>query len=236
MTSSTDITISSRVSPWLGRIAYPLGSYAILPSYFGRLEVSGQDNLPRSGPTILAPTHRSRWDALIVPHAAGRLVSGRYLHFMVSANEMNGLQGWFISRLGGFPVDPQNPGTDSLRHTVELLCQGEMLTIFPEGNIYRQPQVNPLKRGVAVAALQAQAKLNDQSVNIVPISIHYSDDYPRWGTDVRVAIGKPIDAVNYQRGALKRNSRELTADLETALKDLHEVERWGDRQAWASAA
>ncbi len=235
MTSSSDITISSRVSPWLGRIAYPLGSYAILPAYFGRIEVSGQEHLPASGPTILAPTHRSRWDALIVPHAAGRLVSGRYLRFMVSANEMSGLQGWFISRLGGFPVDPQHPGMESLRHTVELLCQGEMLAIFPEGNIYRQPQVNPLKRGVAVTALRAQTKLNEQTVRIVPISIHYSDDYPHWGTDVRVEIGQSIAVADYHRGTLKRDSQQLTTDLEAALKDLHEV-GCPNQHAWASVA
>ncbi|NJK99342.1 MAG: 1-acyl-sn-glycerol-3-phosphate acyltransferase [Spirulinaceae cyanobacterium RM2_2_10] len=235
MTSSSDITISSRISPWLGRLVYPLGSYALLPLYFGRIDISGQENIPRCGPTILAPTHRSRWDAIIVPHATGRLVSGRYLRFMVSADEMCGLQGWFIRRLGGFPVNPQSPGLESLRHTVELLCQGEMLTIFPEGNIFRQPTVSPLKRGVAVAALQAQAKLKQQTVKIVPISLHYSDEYPRWGSNARVDIGEPIDAIDYYHGSLKRDSKHLTADLELALKALHEVERQNN-QALASVA
>ncbi len=236
MTAPNALSISSRVSPWLSRLVYPLGSYALLPLYFGHIEVSGQEWLPRSGPTILAPTHRSRWDALIVPHAAGRLVSGRFLHFMVSANEMTGLQGWFIRRLGGFPVDPQRPGLESLRHTVDLLCQGEMLTIFPEGNIYRQPTVNPLKRGVAVAALQAQAKLTAATVKIVPMSIHYSDPYPHWGTTVQVKIGKPLEVRPYQQGPLKKASQRLTGDLEAALKDLHEVDCLRDRPAVMSVA
>ena len=94
--------VSSKVSPWLARLIYPLGCYVVLPVYFGRITVSGQENIPRTGPVIVAPTHRSRWDALIVPYAVGRLASGRDLHFMVSANETRGVQGWFISRMGDF--------------------------------------------------------------------------------------------------------------------------------------
>ena len=52
-------------------------------------------NLPLAGPVLLAPTHRARWDALMLPMAAGRRVSGRDCRFMVTTTEMRGLQGWF---------------------------------------------------------------------------------------------------------------------------------------------
>jgi 1-acyl-sn-glycerol-3-phosphate acyltransferase len=76
------------------------GNYLVLPAFFSKITVTGQENIPLTGGVILAPTHRSRWDALILPYAVGRLVSGRDLRFMVSANEMKGVQGWFIRRLG----------------------------------------------------------------------------------------------------------------------------------------
>lgn len=218
------LTISSKVAPWLANIAYPLGAYGLLPFYFGKIDVTGQENIPSIGPVILAPTHRSRWDGLVIPYAAGKLVSGRYLRFMVSANEMNGLQGWFIRRLGGFPVDPKRPRMESLKHSVELLCQREMITIFPEGNIYRQPHVEPLKRGVAAIALQAQEKLQDEVVKVVPVSIKYSQKYPQWGTDVSIKIGPPLPVSYYNSKTLKSSSQQLTRDLENALKDLHEGE------------
>lgn len=94
--------ISSRVSPWLAPLAYFLGCRIVLPLHFGKITTSGQENLPTTGPVILAPTHRSRWDAVIVPAVTGRTVTGRDLTFMVSANEASGLQGWFVRRLGGF--------------------------------------------------------------------------------------------------------------------------------------
>ncbi|MDB9315668.1 lysophospholipid acyltransferase family protein [Spirulina sp. CS-785/01] len=227
---SNPSSITSQISPWLARLAYPLGACVVLPTYFGKITVTGQENLPPTGPVILAPTHRSRWDGLVMPYAAGKLVTGRYLRFMVSANEMTGLQGWFIRRLGGFPVDSQKLRLETVHHSVELLCDGEMITIFPEGNIYRQPKVEPLKRGVAAIALQAQAKLPDEVVKIVPISIHYSDPYPQWGTDVQVAIGQPLAVSQYNLKTPKSSSKQLTQNLENALRRLHEVEALSPQQ------
>ena len=42
------------------------------------------EHLPHQGPVLLAPTHRARWDALMLPMAAGRRVSGRDCRFMVT--------------------------------------------------------------------------------------------------------------------------------------------------------
>ena len=41
--------------------------------------VLNPEHLPHQGPVLLAPTHRARWDALMLPMAAGRRVSGRDL-------------------------------------------------------------------------------------------------------------------------------------------------------------
>ncbi|WLT37451.1 1-acyl-sn-glycerol-3-phosphate acyltransferase [Synechocystis sp. B12] len=61
----------SRVSPWLIKLIYPLGT-RFLHWYFGPIAIHGQEHLPRSGLIILAPTHRSRWDAILLSLAAGR--------------------------------------------------------------------------------------------------------------------------------------------------------------------
>lgn len=216
------VSVSSGISPWLASIVYPLGCKVLLPFYFGNLEVTGQENIPQSGPVIVTPTHRSRWDALIVPYAAGRYASDRDLRFMVSEDEVKGLQGWFIKRMGGFPVNTRHPHASSLRHASQLLCQGEAIVIFPEGNIYRQKEVNPLKRGVALLALQAQVKSQVGDVKIVPIGIDYSQPYPNWGTDVRVKIGKPLNVGAYDTATLKKSSQQLTNDLQAALESIHE--------------
>ena len=212
------------VSPWLASLAYPLGSYFVLPGFFGKISITGKENIPLTGPLIVAPTHRSRWDALIVPCAAGRLVSGRDMRYMVSADEMKGIQGWFIKRLGGFPVDTRHPGASSMRRSVEILSQGEMLVIFPEGGIFRSNTVQTLKEGIGRIALQVQSRCEGESVKVLPVSLRYSQEIPSWGTDVFVDIGKPFDVSDYTDMSGKKGAKKLMNDLEVALKSLHEME------------
>lgn len=229
-------SISSRISPWLARILYPLGTYLILPFFFNRLEVRGQENVPSTGPVILAPTHRSRWDAVVMPFTTGKWASGRDLHYMISINEYKGIQGWFMKRLGGFPVDPQRPSIGAFRHSVNLLRDGEALVIFPEGDIFRDDKVQPIKPGVARIALDAQSHLSQEEVKIVPISLSYSQPYPTWGCNVRVTIGEPIAVSSYNSDSMRKRAKRLSADLESALRAVHEGESIPEEQYWMPSA
>ncbi|WP_242041769.1 1-acyl-sn-glycerol-3-phosphate acyltransferase [Alkalinema sp. FACHB-956] len=215
-------TVSSRLSPWLAPIVYPLGHRIVLPAYFSHIKVVGQEHLPTTGPVILAPTHRSRWDAILVPFAAGKHVTGRHLRFMVTADEVTGVQGWFIRRLGGFPIDTKRPGISSLRHGIDLLEAGEMLVIFPEGNIFRDPYINPLKPGLARLALQAETLKPGSQIQIVPMHLQYSDPQVPCRTAVRIEIGPPLSVSQYMTGHSKQDARSLTADLTQALQTLND--------------
>jgi len=210
-------TVTSRIAPWLIRLVYPLATRLIFPYFFKKIIIQGQENIPKTGAVIIAPTHRSRWDALIVPYATGKLVSGRNPHFMVSANEMKGIQGWFIERLGGFPVNTERVRVGTLNHSFELLCQGEMVVIFPEGNIYRTNDVQPLKRGIAKIALEVEMAKPEVEVKILPVTIKYSESIPQRGCSVSVQIGEGLTVKNYHGKSLRESSFLLTADLEKSL-------------------
>jgi 1-acyl-sn-glycerol-3-phosphate acyltransferase len=215
--------LNSHVSPWLAKVLYPLGCYLVIPNFFGKIEIFGQENIPRQDPVIIAPTHRSRWDAFIVPYALGRLVSGRDLRFMVSANEVKGIQGWVIRRMGGFPVNTERPQLISVRHSIEILQSNqEMLVIFPEGGIFNDYQIHPLKRGVAAIALQAETATLDRGVKILPVGIRYSQPCPTWGSDIRVDIGSPLIVREYAGKSLRQSSQKLTFALQASLEKLYE--------------
>lgn len=210
----------SAIAPWLLKLAYPLGRFGLFPFYFAGVQIWGQEHLPKTGPVILAPTHRSRWDALMMPYATGHHVTGRHLRFMVSANEVTGVQGWFIRRMGGFPINTDRPAIASLRHGVELLEAGEMVVIFPEGNIYRESEVQPLKPGLARLALQAEASTPHLGVKIVPISIQYNKPLVPWRSRAQVHIGPAIPVADYMTGRPKQDSKGLTTALQTAMNRL----------------
>lgn len=213
--------VESSINPWLVELVYSLGCWLVLPSFFGRITITGQENIPITGPIIVAPTHRSRWDALIISKAVGRLVSGRDVRFMVTSTEMKGVQGCLIHHLGGFPIDVKRPGLSSLEYSVALLKAEEMLVIFPEGGIFRDDKVHPLKRGVARIALEVESEKPESQIKILPVGIRYIQPYPSWGTDVAVTIGEPIEVAKYDLKRMKSSSEKLTNDLETILRELY---------------
>ncbi|MBW4442286.1 MAG: 1-acyl-sn-glycerol-3-phosphate acyltransferase [Plectolyngbya sp. WJT66-NPBG17] len=211
-------SVRSRCLPWLASIVYPLARNLVLPVYFRRIQVGGREHFPATGPVIIAATHRSRWDALMVPCAVGQDVTGRALRFMVTADEVKGVQGWFIRRLGGFPINTRQPTIAALRHSIDLLQHGEALVIFPEGNIYRQSA--SLKPGLARLALQAEASQPNLNVQIVPISIQYSKPLVPWRSAVEIQVGKPLNAAEYSAEHPKQGAKRLTEDLEQVLRSL----------------
>jgi 1-acyl-sn-glycerol-3-phosphate acyltransferase len=204
------------------RLAYPLFRYLVLPAYFKQIQITGQEHLPHAGAVILAPTHRSRWDALLVAYATGRLVTGRDLRFMVSIDEMKGLQGWFLKRLGCFPVNPRKSDIRSLRHGIELLEQQRLLVIFPEGNIVpAADDVKSIHPGVAYVALQAEASQSGLNPQIVPISIRYNPPIPSWRSQAEIRIGQPLATDDYCHKPIKDCAREMRDDLQKDLQALH---------------
>ncbi|MCY7337872.1 MAG: 1-acyl-sn-glycerol-3-phosphate acyltransferase [Chamaesiphon sp.] len=212
--------VQSRVSPWLTKIIYPLGQYIVLPGFFREIEIIGKEYIPHSGAVILAPTHRTRWDTLITSYTVGPYVTGRSSRFMVSVDEMKGIQGWFVRRLGGFAIDTTKPSIAVIRHSIELLHQGEMLTIFPEGNLMRDRVLHPLKEGLARIAMQAVSLKPDLDLKIIPINLDYEHPYPKFRDRVTVELGKPLQVNDYQQFSSKTGAKKIHQDLTHSLEDL----------------
>jgi 1-acyl-sn-glycerol-3-phosphate acyltransferase len=204
-------------------LAYWVGRRIVVPFYFKCVEVVGQEHLPQTGAVILAPTHRSRWDAILVPFAAGYVATGRHLRFMVTVDEVVGLQGWLIRRMGGFAINTKRPQVASLRHGIEILQQKLPLVIFPEGGELLENRLfhpNKLHPGLARLALQAEASQAGLGVQVVPIAIRYRPVTVPWRCSVQVCIGQPLYVSHYSQGTVKQNARRLTTDLYNALHAL----------------
>lgn len=233
-TANSQLAVSEgNISPLLTPMAYFLGHHLLLPLFFGQIQITGQENIPKTGPVILAPTHRARWDSLLLAYAAGRYVTGRDLQFMVTIDECQGLQGWFVRRMGGFPIDTQQPAISTLRHAVEVLQRGQMLVIYPEGDIFRDGKVHTLKPGISRLALSAESYHSGLGVKIIPIGINYSEPYPSWGADVSINIGPAINVKNYTNGKIKQNAKHLTEDLTRSLQNLSSQELAVSHHAFA---
>ena len=161
-----------------------------LNCFFRRKLVIGSENLPFNGSVVLAPTHRSRWDALMLTMAAGRRITKRDCRYMVTRSEMRGLQGWFLNRLGCFPIDQGRPSLTTLRYAVDLLLSRQQLVVFPEGKINRLSEPVKLKKGLIRLAQLASSKGLD--IKIVPVGLAYSEVIPKFYGSSAICFSKPI--------------------------------------------
>lgn len=217
--SANPATITSQVSYRFTSIIYTLGRSLVLPAYFSDIAVTGLEHFPQHGPVVIAPTHRSRWDGIVIGYTFGRPVIGRDPRFMVTVNEMKGFQGWFIRQFGGFPIDPDQPSIAALRHGIDLLQANQVLVIFPEGDVMRDRYVQYLKPGFARLAIQAQRRRKEPDIKIVPVALDYGGSVPQKGCDLNIKIGQPLNAAMYQ-GPTKKAAAALISDLKMALNTL----------------
>ncbi len=207
------------ISPWLAPLAMAVTQDLALPFQFRRIHVLGRQHLPGEGAVLLAPTHRARWDALVLPHAAGRRVTGRDCRFMVTRTEMQGLQGWFLHRLGCFPVDQSRPGTTPLRYAVDLLAAGQQLVVFPEGHIRRED--GPIRLHQGLARLAGLAAGQGVAVNVVPVGIAYGHGRGLRRDEAAVCFEAPLTVQNQSRASVKG----LNAQLAVAMQSAEEAAR-----------
>ena len=185
-----------------------------LRGYFRERVVLGAEHLPPQGPVLLAPTHRARWDALMLPMAAGRRVTGRDCRFMVTRTEMVGLQGWFLHRLGCFAVDQGRPSMTTLRYAIDLLADGQQLVVFPEGRINRTDEPMRLQQGLA--RLAQLATRQGVPVHVVPVGLAYSEARPRLRGRSAVCFGQPLRADGSGKEATRLFNQRLSERMQSA--------------------
>lgn len=136
-----------------------LAVYFILRSFFrvvSRIEVRGLENIPPSGPLLIACNHLSNSDppALLAYTALVRLPN------IIAKKELFSLPvlGWMLRSWGAVPVDRARAGGDlgALRGCLTALKREGCLMIFPEGTRAKGRKLKP-KPGVALMAHKSGA-------------------------------------------------------------------------------
>jgi len=189
----------------------------VLRFFFSKKKIIHNDfSIPQNSSIILAPTHRSRWDGLVLTMAMGRRVTSKDCRFMVTKSEMRGIQGWFLKRLGCFSINQLSPSLSTLRYAISVVEKGEQLVVFPEGKINRHGKKLLLKEGLYRLARLATKKTN--SVTIVPIGIAYSRVSPKFRDRFCLSIGNPISVDDHKNFTIKEFNELLNEKMIKAEK------------------
>ena len=206
-----------KINPFLGFIATFVTQDIILKFFFSKKKlINNGFSIPKNASIILAPTHRSRWDGLILTMAMGRRVTSKDCRFMVTKAEMRGIQGWFLNRLGCFSINQLSPSLSTLRYAIDLIEKGEHLVVFPEGKINKYGKELTLKEGLYRLAKLATKKTD--SIVIIPIGIAYSDLSPKFRSEFCLSFGKPMQMDDYSKISIKDFNKILLKKMIKAEK------------------
>ena len=216
------LDIWHKINPVLGFIAMFVTQDVVLRFFFRKKKILNNGfSIPINSSIILAPTHRSRWDGLILTMAMGRRITKKDCRFMVTKSEMRGVQGWFLKRLGCFSINQLSPSLPALRHAIDLIDKGEQLVVLPEGKINKYGKKLVLKEGLYRLARLATKKT---SIIIIPIGIAYSKVPPNFRGDFCLSFGKPIAINDYVNFPIKDFNtllnENMTQEEEKALKNV----------------
>ena len=130
-----------------------------------RLKVRGDAHLPTEGAAILVCNHVSFVDAVILG-----VVSPRPMVFLMDHRifKMPAL-GWLFRALKAIPIAPQKEDPDAYERAFErarqVLQDGELLCLFPEGAITRDGKLQPFKAGIMKI-------LETDPVPVIPAALH----------------------------------------------------------------
>jgi 1-acyl-sn-glycerol-3-phosphate acyltransferase len=177
-----------------------------------RLRARGRQNVPKGG-FVLAANHTSNLD----PWPLGLpLFPRRQLRFMAKSELFNPALKPMLKGVGAFPVHRGAGDFEAIETAVELVRDGEIVVMFPEGTRrqkgLRKKHQARAHSGAARIALAADAPL-------VPAAIKGTDRISRLGP-WRVAYGPPVPLDDLRGQDLKRASREATERLMTAIREL----------------
>ncbi len=201
-------------------IAYQIVRFLIwlVAKLLWRISFEGLENVPETGPFVLAPVHRSWIDFGLVSG-----VTRRPLGYMGKESLWkNKYFGAFITHLGAYSVNRGAPDRVSLRRTLEILDSGKPLVLFPEGTRRSGPVIEHLLEGAAFVASRA-------GVPLVPVGIGGSERALPKGkalprpVRIHVIVGEPLLPTPIPEGARhpsRRAVRELTVRLQGVLQDL----------------
>ena len=167
---------------------------------FCGVRVSGRENVPEDGAYILASNHREAIDPFLLG-----ITMTRQIYFMAKAELFeNKFLGWFIGKLGAFPVERgSSAAKGAIKHFETVVNDGNLMGIFIEGTRSKTDEFLPPKNGCSLIAY-------DTKTPVIPVCI------TKIGSKRCIRYGKPLslEDMGFEKGGAKefRNASRTIMD------------------------
>lgn len=194
----------------------------ILFRLLSRLQVRGLENLPEEGACIIAANHLGILDGPLIFSLIKRKDATA---LAAKKHQSNPFYYWLVNQAGGIWIDRTTADFHALKEARNLLKNGGMLGITPEGTRSPTGQLIQPKAGVSFLAATSDAP-------IVPIGITGTESaVPKLKRlrrpSITVRFGEPFNLPPLERkekdASLKRNTDEIMCQIAALLPQKY----WG---------
>lgn len=148
-----------------------------LMKFLFRIKIVGIENLPKNGGFILAGNHQSNFDCVLLISSMKRMI-----RFIAKKELIDGNFGFLFKKMGIIPVNRKTKNTKAVKEAIEVLKNGDVIGIFPEGTFNKTEYITmPFKIGAVKMAKESDVK-------IVPFAI--TGEYRLFRKSITLTFGK----------------------------------------------
>ena len=120
-----------------------------------RWRVRGRENIPAQGALLVIANHLDNVD----PPLLGVSLSRKVIFMAKEELFRSRFSSYFVGGFGAFPVHRGQLDREAFRQADQLLAQGLVLVMFPEGKRSKSGQLEPASSGSALIALRSGAPI-----------------------------------------------------------------------------
>jgi len=190
--------------------------YWILRNFFCRLakliwvkKIKGAENLPKSGPYIIAVNHSSYLDFMLIIGALPQ-----FLFFFIKDNYYDSpLWNYFLTKMNQIRAT-----NGAFKKGLKLAKKKNILVIFPEGTRTRNGFLGPGLDGVARISTAGK-------IPVIPVGISGAfglwppqKKIPKFKREVIINFGKPLHPGAYESCESKEYTRKIMEEIEKLIK------------------
>ena len=166
----------------------------VLVIVFFRIRTYGKRNMPVKGGALLASNHQSYLDPALIALALNKPI---YFLARKELFKANWVFGWLITQLHSIPLDRKGADSTGLRRAIEVLRNGGLLVVFPEGTRTPDGRIGEIKKGVTLLGMRANVPLIPTLVDGAYKSWPRKSKLPVRFAPVTVRFGQPVWLDNY---------------------------------------
>jgi 1-acyl-sn-glycerol-3-phosphate acyltransferase len=189
----------------------------------GLFGVTGKENVPRTGPLIVCPNHSGTLDPPVVPAFLPR---SDVWSMAKSEYFQKPMLSWLFKNYQAFPVVRHTADRHALRRAFDLLKQGHVVIIYPEGTRVESGFLATPEPGAGFIAQRAQCPVLPVALTGTRECLPKGAHWPR-RVPVTITFGKPF-LVEQRRPTGERVSHEEASEsIMLAIAELLPAEKRG---------